>query len=117
MLTAAKNAGCPVVQFVEVQKDSIALQILQKLNPYSSFITIKNKNDNSIQVNLNDAKTDSLGQKIWRGLLPTQDSVEHRGELFAECNGNLLAYFAFGWKPENASDAVEKIFGNQPILL
>jgi len=108
MLTAAKNAGCPVVQFVEVQKDSIALQILQKLNSDSSFITIKNKNDNSIQVNLNDAKTDSLGQKIWRGLLPTQDSVEHRGELFAECNGNLLAYFAFGWKPENASDAVEK---------
>ncbi len=133
MLTAAKNAGCPVVQFVEVQKDSIALQILQKLNSDSSFITIKNKNDNSIQVNLNDAKTDSLGQKIWRGLLPTQDSVEHRGELFAECNGNLLAYFALGWKPENASDAVEKnlwestdsfvkaevgnIFSAKPVLL
>ena len=51
MLTAAKNAGCPVVQFVEVQKDSIALQILQKLDSDSSFITIKNKTGNLIQAN------------------------------------------------------------------
>ncbi len=107
MLTAAKNAGCPVVQFVEVQKDSIALQILQKLDSDSSFITIKNKTGNFIQANLDDAKVDSLGQKIWHGNLSTQDSVERRGELFAECNGNILAYFAFGWKPEKAKTAVE----------
>ena len=107
MLTAAKNAGCPVVQFVEVQKDSIALQMLQKLDSDSSFITIKNKTGNFIQANLDDAKVDSLGQKIWHGNLSTQDSVERRGELFAECNGNLLAYFAFGWKPEKAKTAVE----------
>ena len=107
MLTAAKNAGCPVVQFVEVQKDSIALQILQKLDSDSSFITIKNKTGNFIQANLDDAKVDSLGQKIWHGNLSTQDSVERRGELFAECNGNILAYFAFGWKPEKARTAVE----------
>ncbi|MEE0998083.1 MAG: hypothetical protein UIH41_00290, partial [Treponemataceae bacterium] len=107
MLTAAKNAGCPVVQFVEVQKDSIALQISQKLDSDSSFITIKNKTGNFIQANLDDAKVESLGQKIWHGNLSTQDSVERRGELFAECNGNILAYFAFGWKPEKAKTAVE----------
>ena len=75
MLTAAKNAGCPVVQFVEVQKDSIALQILQKLDSDSSFITIKNKTGNFIQANLDDAKVDSLGQKIWHGNLETANTI------------------------------------------
>lgn len=108
MLDVGKYQGCPVVQFVEVEKDSISLLVLQQLSTDSSSIIIKNKDGVSVSANLNDATIDSLGQKIWRGFILTQDTVEHRGELKAECGGNLLAYFAYGWKPTGASTAVAK---------
>ena len=108
MLDVGKYQGCPVVQFVEVEKDSISLQVLQQLSSDSSSIIIKNKNGTTVFANLNESFVDSLGQKIWRGSIPTQDTIEHRGEIRAECNGNLLAYFAFGWKPTAADDAVAK---------
>lgn len=108
MLDVGKYQGCPVVQFVEVEKDSISLLVLQQLSTDSSLIIIKNKDGVSVSANLNDATIDSLGQKIWRGFILTQNTVEHRGELKAECGGNLLAYFAYGWKPTGASTAVAK---------
>ena len=108
MLDVGKYQGCPVVQFVEVEKDSISLLVLRQLSTDSSSIIIKNKDGVSVSANLNDAIIDSLGQKIWRGFILTQDTVEHRGELKAECGGNLLAYFAYGWKPTGASTAVAK---------
>lgn len=108
MLDVGKYQGCPMVQFVEVEKDSVSLQVLQQLSSDSSSIIIKNKNGVSVSANLNKPFVDSLGQKIWRGYFPTQDSIEHRGELRAECKGNLLAYFAYGWKPTGAAAAVAK---------
>lgn len=108
MLDVGKYAGCPIVQFVKIEKDSISLQILQQSSLDSSPIIIKNKNGFSVNVDLNESIIDSLGQTIWRGYIPTQDSTEHRGELNAECNGNLLAYFAYGWRPSGASSAVAK---------
>lgn len=108
MLDAGKYTGCPVMQFVEVEKDSVSLQFLQVFFSDTSMVVIKNTNDDSVIVDLDAAVTDSLGQKIWRGYLPTQDSVERRGELRAECNGNLLAYFAYGWSPVGAEEAVSK---------
>ena len=108
MLDVGKYQGCPVVQFVEVEKDSISLLVLRQLSTDSSSIIIKNKDGVSVSANLNDAIIDSLGQKIWRGFILTQDTVEHRGELKAECGGNPLAYFAYGWKPTGASTAVAK---------
>ena len=108
MLDAGKYTGCPVMQFVEVEKDSVSLQFLQVFFSDTSMVVIKNTNDDSVIVVLDAAVTDSLGQKIWRGYLPTQDSVERRGELRAECNGNLLAYFAYGWSPVGAEEAVSK---------
>lgn len=108
MLDVGKYQGCPVVQFVEVEKDSLSLQVLQQLSSDSSSIIIKNKNGVSVSANLNESFVDSLGQKIWRGSIPTQDTIEHRGEIRAECKGNLLAYFAYGWKPTGAAAAVAK---------
>lgn len=108
MSDIGKHTGCPSLQFVEIQKDSVSLQVLQQLGSDRSSITIKNKDGYSVTANLNNAKLDSLGQKIWHGYMPTQDSIEHRGELIAECNGNILAYFAYGWKPTNAAAAVSR---------
>lgn len=108
MLDVGKYQGCPVVQFVEVEKDSISLLVLQQLDSDSTSIIIKNKDGVPVSANLNDATIDSFGQKIWHGYIPTQDTVEHRGEQKAECGGNLLAYFAYGWKPTGASTAVAK---------
>ena len=116
-LDIGKYQGCPVVQFVEVEKDSISLQVLQQSNSDSSSIVIKNKDGVSTLANLNNATIDSFGNKIWRGNVLTQDSTEHRGELYAECNGNLLAYFAYGWKPTGAATAVEKKFGSRQTHL
>ena len=108
VLDVGKHQGCPVVQFVEIEKDSVSLQVLQQLSSDSSSIIVKNKDGVSVSANLNGAITDSLGQKVWHGYIPTQDTIEHRGELRAECNGNLLAYFAYGWKPTGSSTAVAK---------
>lgn len=108
MLDVGKYQGCPLVQFVEVEDDSVSLQILQQLTSDSSSIVIRNKDGVAVNVDLNESLVDSLGQKIWRGYVPTQDSIEHRGELRVECNGNLLAYFAYGWKPTDAAAAVTK---------
>ena len=102
------HTECPNVQFVEIWKDSVFLQILQQNNSSDSIVTLKNKNGYSISANLKHAKTDSLGQRIWHGAMPTQDSSEHRGELSVECGGNLIAYFAYGWRPTGASTAVSK---------
>ena len=44
MLDVGKYVGCPVVQFVEIEKDSISLQILQQSGADSLSIIIKNKN-------------------------------------------------------------------------
>lgn len=57
-------------------------------------------------VDLKFVKEDSLGNKIWRGFANVQ--VNNRGEFWAECKGHMIAYFAFGWKPENGRAAVEQ---------
>ncbi len=103
-----KVSGCPVVQFVEITASSVSLQVLHRLNSDSSSVVVKNKDGLSVTANLNDALTDSLNQKIWRGAFSTQDTSEHRGELFVECGGNLLAYFAYGWRPSGAGAAEGK---------
>ena len=108
MSDVEKHAGCPSIQFIEIQKDSVSLLVLQQSSSDSPLITIKNKNGYLVTANLNATEFDSIGQKIWHGYMPTQDSIEHRGELTAECNGNILAYFAYGWKPTNAAAAVSK---------
>lgn len=108
MLGIGKVAGCPVLQFTEIQKDSVSLHVLQQLDGDASTVAIRNHNGAVIEIDLNDAFVDSLGQKTWRGFLPFQDSMNRRGELSVECNGNLLAYFAYGWTPANADRAVEK---------
>lgn len=108
MLGIGKITGCPVLQFVEFQKDSVSLHILQQLDGDISTVAIKNYDGAVIEIDLNEAFVDSLGQKIWRGFLPVQDSMNRRGEVSVECNGNLLAYFAYGWTPANATRAVEK---------
>ena len=106
MLDAGKYAGCPVVQFVEVMRDSLSLLVKQQLSMDASSITIRNVNGIIAVADLNLAGPDAVGQKIWRGAMPTQDSLQRRGELRAECNGNLLAYFAYGWEPTGAVEAV-----------
>lgn len=103
-----KYTGCPVVQFVAVTKDSVSLQIKQQSDADLASIAIKNKNGIVVSANLNESTIDAMGQKIWHGYMPTQDTVEHRGEIWAECNGQLLSYFAYGWKPTGAMDAVKK---------
>ncbi len=108
MLGIGKVAGCPVLQFTEIQKDSVSLHVLQQLDGDASTVAIRNHDGAVIEIDLNDAFVDSLGQKIWRGFLPFQDSKNRRGELSVECKGNLLAYFAYGWTPANADRAVEK---------
>ena len=102
------TVGCPVVQFVEVAKDSISLQVLQQLDTDTSAIVVKNKEGSEIVADLNQASLDAFGQRVWRGSMMTQDTAEHRGELRAECGGNTIAYFAFGWEPTGAEDAVAK---------
>ena len=103
-----KVSGCPVVQFVEITASSVSLQVLHRLNSDSSSVVVKNKDGLSVTANLNDALMDSLNQKIWSGAFSTQDTSEHRGELFVECGGNLLAYFAYGWRPSGAGAAEGK---------
>ncbi|NLB64794.1 MAG: hypothetical protein GX801_11955 [Fibrobacter sp.] len=105
MLSGKKYPGCPIVQFVEIHKDSLTLQILQQLSSDTAKVIIKNRLGDSLIADFNSITTDSSGQKFWRGALATQDTVEHRGELRAECKGNLLSYFAFGWKPTGAESA------------
>ena len=107
MLNGDKYANCPVVQFIEVQKDTVALQVLQQLATDSAKISIVGNNGKIASVNLNESTLDSMGQKIWRGYAVIQDST-NRGEFWAECNGNMLAYFAYGWTPTNAQTAVTK---------
>lgn len=107
MLDAGKYAGCPEVQFVEVKSDSLSLQVIQQLNTDASSIVVKNKNGQAITANLNQSTIDSMGQKIWRGAMLTQDTAELRGELRVECKGHILAFFAFGWEPTGAADAVK----------
>ncbi|MBO7103936.1 MAG: hypothetical protein J6W22_00430 [Fibrobacter sp.] len=102
------QAGCPEVQFVEVWSDSVSLQFLGQSNNALSAVTIKNGDGYSVSVNFGNVLVDSLGQRIWHGYMLTQDTVERRGELRVECNGELLAYFAYGWKPTGASAAVAK---------
>ena len=97
-----------MVQFVAVTKDSVSLQIKQQSDADLASIAIKNKNGIVVSANLNESTIDAMGQKIWHGYMPTQDTVEHRGEIWAECNGQLLSYFAYGWKPTGAMDAVKK---------
>ena len=106
LLDAGKKTGCPVVQFVQVKNDSVSLQVLQRLSNDASSIVIRNANGQTATVNLNDAVTDSFNQKIWSGAFQTQDPTTHKGELYAECDGKLLAYFAYGWTPNNATAAV-----------
>ncbi len=108
MLDAGKSPGCPVVQFVETGKDTISLQVLRQLYSDSTSVILANGNGVSISADLNDAATDSFGHKIWRGYIPSQDSAERRGEWSVVCGGNLLAYFAYGWKPTGAQTAVAK---------
>src|SRR5574344_99552 len=43
VLDVGKHQGCPVVQFVEIEKDSVSLQVLQQLSSDSSVIIVKNK--------------------------------------------------------------------------
>jgi len=107
MLDAGKYAGCPIVQFVEIKSDSLSLQVIQQLNTDASSIVVKNKNGQAITANLNESIIDSMGQKIWRGAMLTQDTAELRGELRVECKGHILAFFAFGWEPTGAADAVK----------
>lgn len=107
MLDAGKYAGCPIVQFVEIKSDSLSLQVIQQLNTDASSIVVKNKNGQAITANLNESIIDSMGQKIWRGAMLTQDTAELRGELRVECKGHVLAYFAYGWEPTGAADAVK----------
>lgn len=108
MHDVGETVGCPMVQFVEVSKDSVALQILQQQDSDTSSIVLKNKDGSEIVANLNHASIDAFGQRVWRGSMMTQDTAEHRGELRAECGGNTIAYFAFGWEPTGAEDAVAK---------
>ncbi len=108
LLEAGKVAGCPVVQFVEITKDSLTLQVVQQFNSDSTFVNIKNKDGIAIRANLSESVLDSLNQILWHGAMLTQDTVEHRGELSVECNGNILAYFAYGWTPTGAANAVDR---------
>lgn len=107
MLDAGKYAGCPIVQFVEIKSDSLSLQVIQQLNTDASSIVIRNKDGQTVTANLNESVIDSVGQKIWRGAMLTQDTAELRGELRVECRGHILAYFAYGWEPTGAADAVK----------
>ena len=108
MHDVGETVGCPMVQFVEVSKDSVALQILQQQDSDTSSIVLKNKDGSEIVADLNQSSLDAFGQRVWRGSMMTQDTAEHRGELRAECGGNTIAYFAFGWEPTGAEDAVAK---------
>lgn len=108
LLEAGKVAGCPVVQFVEITKDSLTLQVVQQFDSDSTFVNIKNKDGIAIRANLSESVMDSLNQRLWHGAMLTQDTVEHRGELSVECNGNILAYFAYGWNPTGAANAVDR---------
>ena len=108
LLEAGKVAGCPVVQFVEITKDSLTLQVVQQFDSDSTFVNIKNKDGIAIRANLSESVLDSLNQILWHGAMLTQDTVEHRGELSVECNGNILAYFAYGWTPTGAANAVDR---------
>lgn len=108
LLEAGKVAGCPIVQFVEITKDSLTLQVIQQFDSDSTFVNIKNKDGIAIRANLSESVLDSLNQILWHGAMLTQDTVEHRGELSAECNGNILTYFAYGWTPTEAANAVDR---------
>ena len=108
MHDVGETVGCPMVQFVEVSKDSVALQILQQQDSDTSSIVLKNKDGSEIVADLNQSSLDAFGQRVWRSSMMTQDTAEHRGELRAECGGNTIAYFAFGWEPTGAEDAVAK---------
>ncbi|HHX15787.1 MAG TPA: hypothetical protein GX724_06460 [Fibrobacter sp.] len=104
MLGKTKYKNCPVVQFVEVQSDTIALQVLQQLNSDILNLSIKSLEGDLASINLNESTADSLGQKIWRGYVPVQDT--NRGEFWVECNGHKLTYFAYGWIPKASENAV-----------
>lgn len=108
MLDAGKIAGCPMVQFVEVSKDSFALQALFTASGDSSEITVQNKTGSYIRMDLGNSSIDSSGQKILRGALPPRDSVNVSDELVIKCGTQPIAYFAYGWKPDGAGSAVKK---------
>lgn len=95
---------CPSVQFVEVSKDSISLEIIQQHNTDVEKLNVVGAKGLIASVNLAEAKIDSLGRKIWHGAASVQDGK--RGEFWTECNGKMLSYFAYGWKPQKAQNAV-----------
>lgn len=95
---------CPSVQFVEVSKDSISLEIIQQHNTDAEKLNVVGAKGLIASVNLAEAKIDSLGRKIWHGAASVQDGK--RGEFWTECNGKMLSYFAYGWKPQKAQNAV-----------
>lgn len=99
-----QEVGCPEIRFVEVMKDTVSLEILQQKASDSKKLNLVGEKGVIASVDLNNAKTDSLGRKIWRGAAPVQDGV--RGEFWAECNGKMLSYFAYGWIPQKAKIAV-----------
>ena len=102
--TKPQEAGCPEIRFVEVMKDTVSLEILNQKATDSKKLNLVGEKGVITSVDLNNAKNDSLGRKIWRGAAPVQDGV--RGEFWAECNGKMLSYFAYGWKPQKARIAV-----------
>lgn len=95
---------CPSVRFIEVSRDSISLEFVQRRNTDVEKLNVVGVNGLIVSINLADAKVDSLGREIWRGAASVQDGK--RGEFWTECNGEMLSYFAYGWKPQSAQRAV-----------
>lgn len=95
-------ASCPEVRLVEVRKDSVALQILEEKG--ISDLNIVDERGVVASVDTKKATIDEIGRKIWRGQASVQR--DNRGEFWVECGSHMLAYFAFGGKPQHASRAV-----------
>jgi len=101
---AVSNAACPEVWFLEIQTDSVKIGWKPSHNQEQTTLELRSFNGASLEVNLAQA-TDSGSYKEWSGAFPVQH--ENRGELWLNCSGKMAAYFAYGWVPENAAQAVE----------
>lgn len=106
LVTGEKVGKCPVIQFVEVRNNEVTLQVMQLLDSDSKSIDLVGSSGHIASIDLTTAENDITGKKIWRGAANVQ--VDNRGEFWAECNGNMIAYFAYGWVPQNGTTAVQQ---------
>ena len=102
--TVPNVVACPDVWFLEIQTDSVKIGWKPSNKQEQTTLELRGFDGASRQVNLTQA-ADSGSYKEWSGAFPVQH--QNHGELWLNCSGKMVAYFAYGLAPKNAEPAVE----------